>query len=102
MSSRIRTYALVAFAALVALASGAALAWGLSSTAPELGTWPETAQWSTLDTGQDRWSRHETNLTGVCVLVDHEEGVAYLETGSGVCRMTDANGTPLLDAEAER
>lgn len=102
MSSKARMRAGIAVAALVALVSGAALAWGLSSPAQESGTWPETVQWSKLISGQDRWSRHETNLTGVCVLVDHEEGVAYLDTGSGVCRMTDANGTPMLDAEAER
>lgn len=69
---------------------------------PDMGTWPETAQWSTLESGQERWSRHETNLGDAWVIVDHETGVAYLETEGGLCRMTDGGGMPTLDAEAER
>lgn len=68
---------------------------------PDTGTWPDTAQWSTLESGQDRWSRHETSLDDVWVLVDHETGVAYLETESGLCRMTDADSVPMTDAEGE-
>lgn len=84
-------------AVLVALATASCVMGG----GPDTGTWPETAQWSTLESGQDRWSRHETSLDDVWVLVDHETGVAYLETERGLCRMTDANSVPMTDAEGE-
>ena len=51
-------------------------------------------------TWQERFSEHETNLNGVVVLVDHETGAQYVVTGEGVCPLLDADGTPLLVAEA--
>lgn len=73
----------------------------MMGASPDTGTWPETAQWSTLESGQDRWSRHGTSLVDAWVIVDHETGVAYLETERGLCRMTDADSVPMTDAEGE-
>ena len=63
-------------------------------------TWPESAEFSQIESGADRFSEHETNLEGVVVLVDHETGVQYARSASGMCPLLDTDGTPLLVAEA--
>ena len=76
---------------------------GCSAEAPE-STWPESAEFSELETGQDRWSWHDTGDPYLDVVVDHSTGVEYLvyDDGSsaGLCPLLDANGSPLLVAEA--
>lgn len=74
---------------------------GRSAEPPE-STWPESAEFSTLETGQDRFSLRDTNLGGWSVLVDHETGVQYVvgNTVHTVCPLLNADGTPLLVAEA--
>lgn len=86
--------------ALWAVVMALALA-GCSEGEPE-STWPESAEFSTLETGQDRFSLHDTNLDKWRVLVDHETGVQYIvgNTVHTVCPLLDADGTPLLVAEA--
>lgn len=91
---RLMTFGIVVFVVLATVSC-------VRGDEPDTGTWPETAQWSTLESGQDRWSRHETSLDDAWVLVDHETGVAYLETERGLCRMTDADSAPMTDAESE-
>ena len=68
---------------------------------PDANGWPESAEFSTLDTGQTRFSSHSCgdDLGGV-VIVDHLTGVQYLMSGTGMCPLLDADGTPLLVAEA--
>lgn len=63
-------------------------------------TWPESAEFSQIEGGADRFSEHETNLEGIVVLVDHETGALYARSASGMCPLLDADGTPLLVAEA--
>ena len=63
-------------------------------------TWGESAEFSQLMTGQERFSVHSTNMAGAVVYVDHETGVQYLGTEVGVCPLLDADGAPLLVAEA--
>ena len=64
-------------------------------------TWGESAELSQLMTGQDRFSEHETNIAYWEVIVDHSTGVQYLYRYKyGVCPLLDADGTPLLVAEA--
>ena len=63
-------------------------------------TWPESAEFSSLMTGQERFSEHETNVDGVTVVVDHETGNQYLCTPEGVTGLTDVDGTPLRVWEA--
>ena len=70
------------------------------ATREPVSTWGESAEFSQLMTWQERFSEHETNLNGVVVLVDHETGAQYVVTGEGVCPLLDADGTPLLVAEA--
>ena len=62
--------------------------------------WGESAEFSQLMTGQERFSMHSTNVAGAVVYVDHETGVQYLGTEVGVCPLLDVDGTPLLVAEA--
>lgn len=84
-------------AALVMLA-----VMGIASLATRepVSTWGESAEFSQLATGQERFSEHETNVAGTWVLVDHETGAQYVVTGDGVCPLLDVDGTPLLVAEA--
>lgn len=63
-------------------------------------TWGRSAEFSQLMTGQERFSVHSTNVPGAVVYVDHETGAQYLGTEVGVCPLLDADGTPLLVAEA--
>lgn len=76
-------------------------------------TWPESAEFSQigeLETGQDRWSVHDTDAEirgarSVCVLVDHLTGCEYLMVwarggGLSVCPLLGADGEPLRVAEA--
>jgi len=79
---------------VVRLIDAAAGTTGLTST------WPETAKFKQLMTGQDRFSEHETNISGTYVLVDHETGVCYVCTPDGVAVMVDAEGEPMRDKEA--
>ena len=90
---------LVAWAVVMALALA-----GCEKTiraVPDVNGWPESAEFSTLDTGQTRFSSHSCgdDLGGV-VVVDHLTGVQYLMSGTGLCPLLDADGTPLLVAEA--
>ena len=62
-------------------------------------TWPESAEFSQLMTGQERFSEHETNVAGLTVIVDHETGAQYLCDGDGMTALLSADGTPMLVAE---
>lgn len=79
------------------------LSWGLSAL---LGigdlhnTWPESAEFSQLMGGQERFSEHATNVDGLTVVVDHETGVQYPADGHGMTALLDADGTPLRVKEA--
>lgn len=64
-------------------------------------TWPESAEFSTLETGQERFSTHGTNLEYWDVIVDHRTGVQYLYRYKyGITPLLDANGAPLRVLEA--
>lgn len=63
-------------------------------------TWPESAEFSQLMTGQERFSEHATNVDGLTVVVDHETGVQYLADGDGMTALLDVDGTPLRVKEA--
>ena len=64
-------------------------------------TWPESAEFSELETGQERFSAHGTNLAYWEVIVDHETGVQYLyRYKCGITPLLDVDGTPLRVLEA--
>ena len=63
-------------------------------------TWPESAEFSQLMTGQERFSEHATNVDGLTVVVDHETGVQYLADGHGMTALLDVDGAPLRVKEA--
>lgn len=87
--------AFVAALVMIAVMGIASLA-----TREPVSTWGESAEFSQLMTGQERFSEHETNVEGTWVLVDHSTGAQYVVTGEGVCPLLDSDGTPLLVAEA--
>ena len=92
----------VSYACLVAWAVVMALALAGCSAGEQGSTWPESAEFSELETGQGRFSTHDTNLDGWSVLVDRETGVQYVvgNTAHTVCPLLDADGSPLLVLEA--
>ncbi len=94
----------VSCACLVAWAVAMALALaGCEKTirvVPDANGWPESAEFSTLDTGQARFSSHSCGDRGGAVVVDHLTGVQYLMSATGICPLIDADGKPLRVAEA--
>ena len=73
-------------------------------------TWPESAEFSQLYTGQDRFSVHKTNIQdgdfSLYVVVDHSNGTEYLMwkgyNKGGICQMMDTDGTASVVLEAEK
>ena len=94
----------VSWACLALWAVVMALALAGCSEAEPGSAWPESAEFSTLESGQDRWSWHGLDgpgLRGWYVVVDRSTGAEYLyAVGAGLCPLLDADGTPLLVAEA--
>ena len=90
---RLSTLLIVFCAVLAAVVFVALLGQSLHST------WPDSAEFSTLDTGQERFSEHATNVDGLVVVVDHATGVQYLVTDTGACPLLNADGSPLMVLE---
>ena len=87
---------IVAFLALVLALVAAAVLFHRDDLGPDLhSTWPDSAEFSQLMTGQERFSEHATNVDGLTVVVDHETGVQYLADGHGMTALLDVDGTPL-------
>lgn len=85
----------------VTISAAAIVVLSLASCDAEAAAWPESAEFSTLETGQERFSTHDTNLAYWEVVVDHETGAQYLyRYRYGLCPLLDADGSPLLVAEA--
>lgn len=71
-------------------------------------TYPESAEFSTLESGRGRFGMSGTNLDSCFVIVDRSTGVQYLLYGegkgygnaswayTGLCPLLDADGSPLL------
>lgn len=55
-------------------------------------TWGESAEFTQLETGQDRFSLHNTNIKDFPIIVDHSTGIMYMR---GVGVLIDENGKPL-------
>lgn len=88
-------------ACLLVWAVAMALALAGCSAGEQGSTWPESAEFSTLESGQGRFSTHDTNLDYWYVIVDHRTGAQYLyRFRYGVTPLLDADGSPLLVAEA--
>ena len=92
----------VSYACLVAWAVVMALALAGCSAGEQGSMWPESDEFAHIETGAERFSTHDTNLDGWSVLVDRETGVQYVvgNTAHTVCPLLDADGSPLLVAEA--
>ena len=92
-----------AWAAVMVLALALLDMAGCSAEEPE-STWPESTEFSELETGQDRWSWHDTDDPILDVVVDHSTGIEYLvyDDGysAGLCPLLDVDGAPLRVLEA--
>lgn len=55
-------------------------------------TWGESAEFTQLETGQDRFSLHNTNVKDFSIIVDHSTGIMYMRH---VGVLVDENGEPL-------
>lgn len=103
MSPRVSEALGAVVTAVVALAAAAIMVLSLTSCdAKQEYAWPESTEFSTLETGQDRFSVHDTNLYSWMVIVDHQTGVEYLYRYKyGMTPLLDADGSPLRVAEAD-
>lgn len=100
MSRRVENFLLIFFGILfVALVS--VTAWYTRSTDNELeNTWAASAEFYQLESGQDRFSEHATNIGGTYVIVDHDTGIQYLSNENGMTVLLEEDGTPKRVAEA--
>lgn len=55
-------------------------------------TWGESAEFTQLESGQDRFSLHNSNIADNPIIVDHSTGIMYMR---GVGILVDENGKPL-------
>ena len=91
----------VSYACLALWAVAMALALAGCSAGEQGSMWPESDEFAHIETGAERFSTHDTNLYYWCVIVDHRTGVQYLYRYKyGLCPLLDADGSPLLVAEA--
>lgn len=64
-------------------------------------TWPESMEFSQLESGQDRFSIHDTNMSDFKIIVDHQTGVEYLYGhDNGMTPLLGVQGEPLRVFEA--
>ena len=54
--------------------------------------WGESAEFTQLESGQDRFSLHNSNIADNPIIVDHSTGIMYMR---GVGILVDENGKPL-------
>ena len=59
-----------------------------------------SAEFYQLESGQDRFSEHSTNIGGTIVIVDHDTGIQYLSNENGMTVLLEEDGTPKRVAEA--
>lgn len=55
-------------------------------------TWGESAEFTQLESGQDRFSLHSTNVQDFPIIVDHYTGIMYMRN---VGVLVDKKGEPL-------
>ena len=63
--------------------------------------WPESMEFSQLESGQDRFSIHDTNVSDFKIIVDHQTGIEYLYGhDNGMTPLLGVQGEPLRVFEA--
>lgn len=99
MSRHMENFLLILLTILFVLLVGAAI-WDNRSTDNELeNTWAANAEFYQLESGQDRFSEHATNIGGTYVIVDHDTGIQYLSNKNGMTVLLEEDGTPKRIAE---
>jgi hypothetical protein len=101
MSRRTENILLLIFAIALVIIVGL-LAWNnhMPDDEPE-NTWAASAEFYQLESGQDRFSEHSTNIWDTIVIVDHDTGIQYLSNENGMTVLLEEDGTPKRVAEAE-
>lgn len=79
-------------AVLIMLAIGAVIFGVFQERSNSENTWGESAEFTQLESGQDRFSLHNSNIADNPIIVDHSTGIMYMR-GIGV--LVDENGEPL-------
>lgn len=101
MSRRVENYLLILFSILF-IVLVCALAWTNYTTDDEPeNTWAASAEFYQLESGQDRFSKHSTNIWDTTVIVDHDTGIQYLSNENGMTVLLEEDGTPKRVTEAE-
>lgn len=65
----------------------------------------DKTEFTTTEYGAVRFERHNASTweaNHVCVMVDRDTGVEYLETSAGICPLYEADGSLMLVGEANR
>ena len=76
------------------------LSFALTGDSEQLNGWPASAEFERLTSGAARWSAHDTGITGLTVVVDHQTGVEYAVYRGDFTPLVDADGSPLRVLEA--
>lgn len=79
-------------AALIIFAVGALICGATQEKSNSENTWGESAEFTQLESGQDRFSLHNSNIADNPIIVDHSTGIMYMR-GIGV--LVNENGEPL-------
>lgn len=101
MSRRTENILLLFFGIVFIIIVGV-LAWTNYATDDEPeSTWAASAEFYQLESGQDRFSKHSTNIWDTTVIVDHDTGIQYLSNENGMTVLLEEDGTPKRVTEAE-
>lgn len=106
MSRRVENFLFIffgiLFVALISVTSVSVTVWYNRSIGNKLeNTWAASAEFYQLESGQDRFSKHATNIGGMYVIVDHDTGIQYLSNENGMTVLLEEDGTPKRIIEAE-
>lgn len=94
------TFLLMVLGITMILVAVLVVVMGLHDSTDE-STWPESMEFSQLESGQDRFSIHDTNVSDFKIIVDHQTGIEYLYGhDNGMTPLLGVQGKPLRVFEA--
>ena len=89
------------FMALLLIVAGAWLLMLAGCSGEQLNGWPATAEFERLVNGSARFSKHDTGVAGLYIVVDHETGIEYAAyRNKAFTPLLDEEGRPLRVREA--
>ena len=100
MSRRVENFLLIFFSILFVVLVSVTVWYNRSIGNKLENTWAASAEFYQLESGQDRFSEHATNIGGTYVIVDHDTGIQYLSNENGMTVLLEEDGTPKRVTEA--